>query len=76
MRDILLRKHKHSHIARPKQEKNEAKKMESVGKCHNIILHVFKLLKYFQITKRIKEETQLTRATYLILSLLPKVDEP
>ncbi|KAL4222173.1 Sodium bicarbonate cotransporter 3 [Mactra antiquata] len=31
MRDILLKKHKHSHIARPKQEKNEAKKMESVA---------------------------------------------
>ncbi|XP_045168202.1 electrogenic sodium bicarbonate cotransporter 1-like isoform X6 [Mercenaria mercenaria] len=31
MRDILLRKHKHSHNPRPKEEKKEAKKMESVA---------------------------------------------
>jgi hypothetical protein len=32
MRDILLRKHKHSHVPRPKEEKKEAKRLESVGK--------------------------------------------
>lgn len=31
MRDILLRKHKHSHVPRPKEEKKEAKRLESVA---------------------------------------------
>lgn len=34
MRDILLRKHKHSHQPRPKEEKRAARELHGVGQCY------------------------------------------